>query len=350
MGAPKTQLTDWPENLKEVIDWFLRVGGKDGGRDFKRQLMEAIKRLENFDAPSGGLKEAESVEGLFGHVANGLMEFVGYKGSGGGEITSNGIGSVSYTSSYSTQATWSESSSDPTTCAHIFLGSMPILYFGLTYTYWKCSKTQNGLWAAEKLNVGGHSPLYLFMLHMGFKPSGELLNITGSEVAERLKKNFTYGFHELKNARTEQYSYSIFLANIKQKYGKDTLTSNPTNCALYALQRASTFYLTSQFQKQKGEESDGNLNAIKTSLLKFKKETKNYYDLETEVAAFLHEINVLLSSSSHSGGMSAADSPSTAGPVAGTLITLGLGGGAAGAYLFNLGGAKTLVNGLLRIG
>ncbi|GIX63371.1 suprabasin isoform X1 [Babesia caballi] len=49
------------------------------------------------------------------------------------------------------------------------------------------------------------------------------------------------------------------------------------------------------------------------------------------------------------GGASSAQ-PSSAGPVAATLTTLGLGGGAAAAYIFNLGGAKTLINGLLRIG
>ncbi|GIX62292.1 suprabasin isoform X4 [Babesia caballi] len=41
---------------------------------------------------------------------------------------------------------------------------------------------------------------------------------------------------------------------------------------------------------------------------------------------------------------------SPAAPVAATLTTFGLGGGAAAAYLFNLGGAKTLINGLLKIG
>ncbi|GIX65081.1 variant erythrocyte surface antigen-1 family protein [Babesia caballi] len=350
MGGPMSSLTDWPENLKGVIDWFLRVGGKDkesNGDDKKDKLKDAVKTLDGFDASSISLKSADSIQGLFNYVAGGLQLFIGYDNNGTQELTGDGIAAKSgYTSSYGDQAQWSGDSKNTQTSAHIFLGSMPILYFGLTYTYWKCSKNQSGHWGQYSLNGGGRSPLYLFMVNMGFG-TNELQDITGSEVAERLKRNPIYGFDELKNAKTEQHSYSKFLTAIDEKHGKSTLTSNPTDCALYALHRASRAYLQSKFQS---DESDQNLRGIKEKLLKFKQETKNYDDLETEVDAFLREINVFLSSSSHSGGMSAADQTSPAGPVAGTLATFGLGGGAAAAYVFNIGGAKTIVNGLLRIG
>ncbi|GIX64375.1 variant erythrocyte surface antigen-1 family protein [Babesia caballi] len=341
MGVPKQKLTEWPEDLKDVIDWFLRVGGKDkesNGDDKKDKLKDAVKTLDGFDASSISLKSADSIQGLFNYVAGGLQLFIGYDNNGTHELTGEGIAAKSgYTSSYNDSAQWSGDSTNPTMYAQIFLGTIPFLYFGLTYTYWKCSKNQSGHWGQYSLNGGGRSPLYLFMVNMGFG-TNNLQDITGSEVAERLKRNPIYGFDELKNAKTEQHSYSKFLTAIDEKHGKSTLTSNPTDCALYALHRASIAYLQSTFQS---DESDQNLRGIKEKLLKFKKETKNYDDLETEVDAFLREINVILSSSSHLGGMSAADHFSPAGPVAGTLTTLGL-GSAAAAYILNLGGAKTL--------
>ncbi|GIX62293.1 uncharacterized protein BcabD6B2_17280 [Babesia caballi] len=109
-GNSGKQPTDCPSNLKEAIDWILRVTGKDGQgrRDNTRALAEAVKEL--LEGASGeltlvigknhgnarelttlkdGLERAVTwVEkdgklsynlGPIGRLANGLAEFIGYK-------------------------------------------------------------------------------------------------------------------------------------------------------------------------------------------------------------------------------------------------------------------------------
>ncbi|GIX61094.1 variant erythrocyte surface antigen-1 family protein [Babesia caballi] len=97
-----TPLTDWPNNLKDVIDWFLRVGGKDQeskGNDKKDELQNAVEALKGFSKGVDGIGTI-NVAGLFNKVANGLQSFIGYDPSGGtvktdsidvGKITGGGI-------------------------------------------------------------------------------------------------------------------------------------------------------------------------------------------------------------------------------------------------------------------
>ncbi|GIX65927.1 variant erythrocyte surface antigen-1 family protein [Babesia caballi] len=349
----KSGLIEWPEDLKDVIDWFLRVGEMDqggSGNSNKTKLKDAVEKLVGFGEATKGLGKfkAHSVEGIFNYLTLGLQPFIGYD-SNLRKLTGQGIGrngNSPYTSSYTNKATWTEDSSNPTTCAQIFLGSAPILYFGLTYTYWKCSKNQSGHWGQYSLKGGGQSPLYLFMVNMGFKTT-ELQNINGSSVAESMARNNTYSFEELKHATKSPYSYSGFLEKVKQ-YGEQKLTSSPVDCSLYTLYRVSTAYLTSKFKEHQTNETP--FDTIKQKLDKFSKSCwPSYTDLKGEFDNFLKEIGA--SQTPPSAALrDPSPSPSPAGPVAGTLTTLGLGGGAAAAYIFNLGGAKTLVNGLLRIG
>ncbi|GIX61393.1 variant erythrocyte surface antigen-1 family protein [Babesia caballi] len=128
----KKDLTDCPSNLKEAIDWVLRVTGKDGGTscDATSKLANAVKGLlqsalndvnslignsHNNDTKLQRLKQGlekakdlveKDVEGdsRFEHVgtggpvgmlAEGLRKFIGYKGSiftnTNGQITGAGI-------------------------------------------------------------------------------------------------------------------------------------------------------------------------------------------------------------------------------------------------------------------
>ncbi|GIX62710.1 acyl-carrier-protein S-malonyltransferase, putative [Babesia caballi] len=108
---------------------------------------------------------------------------------------------------------------------------------------------------------------------------------------------------------------------------------------------AAKHYFTLQFAKD--ETSDETLKAIKANLEAFKKSCGLLYgDLKAEISTLLPNVTV-----TDKSAVSESDTASTspAGAVAGTLTTIGL-GGAAAAYVFNLGGAKPFVNGLLRIG
>ncbi|GIX61580.1 extracellular matrix-binding ebh [Babesia caballi] len=345
MGEKKS-LTEWPDNLKDVVDWFLRVGGKDNisTTDKSEALKNAVFQLEGHQAVKSALGNGD-LPGLFRKVAEALQGFIGYDKNGQQPLDGNGIANKGgYISSYD-KATWNGELDQPESqeakkAAHIFLGSMPILYFGLTYLYWNCSSRQSEYWASDNLN-GYNSALSIFISTMGYTPTSMLHNIQGSEVAERLTKNQIYGFDELKEAKTEPYSYSDFLEKVKQ-YGEQKLTSSPVNCSLYTLYRASKAYLASKFKE--GETSEETFDTIKQKLDKFSKSCwPSYTDLKSEFDNFLKEIGASQTPPS-TAVRDPSPSPSPAAPVAGTLTTLGLGGGATAAYLLDLGGAKTLVN------
>ncbi|GIX66387.1 spectrin repeat superfamily Extracellular matrix-binding protein, putative [Babesia caballi] len=65
-AAAGKSLTDCPSNLKEAIDWILRVTGKDGGGGGgnEQKLAEAITKLPGFtdaiDAAAKKLTESGS--------------------------------------------------------------------------------------------------------------------------------------------------------------------------------------------------------------------------------------------------------------------------------------------------
>ncbi|GIX63375.1 uncharacterized protein BcabD6B2_28100 [Babesia caballi] len=335
----KSSLTDWSDNLKDVIDWFLRISflNKSG------KLKDAVEHLEGFiDAtrPLGTF----SVEGLFNKVASGLKEFIGYGGRY--DITGEGIGRKeppSYTSSYGDQAQWNGQLDDPNSeeakkAAILFLCYMPILYLCIIYLYWRCSSSSHGGWGNERIH-GNQSGLNIFMSAMGFKPSSELQNKLGSEIANRLI-NEPNGLDELKNAQSSSL-YSDYLDKVT-RYGQSQIT-HPINCPLYALYKASTAYLKFRFQEEKP--TNQSLEEIREKIRTFHISCNSAPELKSAIGTF---ISICMSVPPKYETPS--DNPSPAGPVAGTLTTISLGGGAAAAYLLNLGGAKTLVNGLLGMG
>ncbi|GIX62387.1 variant erythrocyte surface antigen-1 family protein [Babesia caballi] len=158
--SQKSQLTDWPEDLKDVIDWFLRVGEMDqggSGQSKSEALKNAIDKLPGFKEATQG-PGTFYIDGLFGSVSGALQHFIGYN-SGTRELEGKGIGSVSgYTSSYSDQATWNvgwtAGSPEANKAASIFLGSMPILYYFVTYLYWRCKQGSDyGGWRGVTINL-----------------------------------------------------------------------------------------------------------------------------------------------------------------------------------------------------
>ncbi|GIX61417.1 variant erythrocyte surface antigen-1 family protein [Babesia caballi] len=102
LSTPCRPLLDCPSNLKEAIDWILRVTGKDGGQggDKSAELAKAVVGLPDFQeaitAAAGKLKEsgvsvalqklqdADALKGIIGKLAEGLATFIGYGGKGQG--------------------------------------------------------------------------------------------------------------------------------------------------------------------------------------------------------------------------------------------------------------------------
>ncbi|GIX63767.1 variant erythrocyte surface antigen-1 family protein [Babesia caballi] len=290
-----TPLTDWPENLKDVIDWFLRVGemDKDGdGLGNTTKLKDAVDKLAGFTEATEGLGKFY-IEGLFKKVTEGLQQLIGYD-SGDRELNGEGIGrkqSSPYTSSYSGQAKWeanlnSATSSEAQKAASIFLGSMPMVYYFVTYLYFKCTVGRDG-WSGNKL-TDNQQGLGFFMVSMDFV--SDQLNGTksGSDIA-KLMDDEPNGFDGLNGVDKSQHCFEDFLKKLKEKYGETKITK-AMQCPLHTLYLASTAYLKSKFENGKGYDSDENISTIKNNLESFKGACRSEQYLQDEFAKFLSEI------------------------------------------------------------
>ncbi|GIX62041.1 variant erythrocyte surface antigen-1 family protein [Babesia caballi] len=342
MGADEL-LKKPPDNLKDAIDWivwFSGYGGNGSGMNKYEKLAEALKNNQEFqDAKNqafGNTVPAGVINMLAKGLGPGLLGYVSdttFDHNKGIVKRDNG-----YTSAYNT-AQWENGREND--YAKVFLGAAVMAFYGVTYLYWKCT-LQHDSWATDWLNVSGQGLGY-FMLQMGYQPSTELQNINGSKVAESLIRD-PDGFSELKSAKHHHYTYSGFL----NKFEEQNASNNALNSPLTACYKFAKHYFKSQFKDT--EPSDDTLLKIKKAFESFQSSCSNhYYDLKSEIDGFLKEA-MPDPASSQSADTSDTAYPSPAGTVACTLTTLGLGSGATAAYIFNIGGAKTLVNGLLRIG
>ncbi|GIX61336.1 uncharacterized protein BcabD6B2_07710 [Babesia caballi] len=274
--------------------------------------------------------------GVINALANNLgREFLGYASQGGG-FDFSGFGIIKkgneYTSKYK-DATWNGSESD-TDMARIFLGATAITFWGLSFLDWKCSVNHG--WSGEKLTGDSYSGLGTFMATMGYQSNYLDSNKNGTAVASLLEENGK-GFDDLAKADTYA-TYENFVKELERKYDSQ---NNALNSPLTACYKFAKEYFKYKF-KNAGD-VEGNLTAIKDALKKLKISCENSAsDLKDAIETF---IQTCLTKPKKSND----PSTSHAGPIAGTLTTLGLGGGAAAAYMFNFGGAKTRINGLLRI-
>ncbi|GIX61356.1 uncharacterized protein BcabD6B2_07910 [Babesia caballi] len=96
-----TSLFGRPSNLKEAIDWILRVTGKDGGggqngtQTLTKEVNKLLKKVKGVDSGLGldidKVKDALANGELLTKLAEGLQQFIGYDG-GTIKYATNGIG------------------------------------------------------------------------------------------------------------------------------------------------------------------------------------------------------------------------------------------------------------------
>ncbi|GIX66045.1 variant erythrocyte surface antigen-1 family protein [Babesia caballi] len=237
---------DCPANLKEAIDWILRVTGKDGRGvdDGTQQLATAVTQLPDFNsaikAAEAKLKKSEggdvsqalkqfnepgSLGNIIIYLAYGLKNFIGYADSSGTIQENKGIGqrpkdqsrrqdandgkpyesrevfmnakqekqaNVGYYLSYNpSQASWGRSwdanSPQAVKCAMIFIGTIPLIFCKLSYLYWRCDSNGGG-WNGQSL-TSGHLGNFIYALDYHFF---NLNKMKGSQiVSSALNKNFT---------------------------------------------------------------------------------------------------------------------------------------------------------------
>ncbi|GIX64263.1 variant erythrocyte surface antigen-1 family protein [Babesia caballi] len=381
MGKPKYSLTDWPDNLKDVIDWLAAVGGGFGTTRLSTgkysELADEFEKLPDFtDSTTKAFGKSYHPSGFISKLADGLgYGFLGYQGQGGSTFSGRGIieKNGGYSSAYA-GLSWPQGT-DRETCALIFLGCAVTVYYCMSYVYWRCSTTNgNGGWAMHSIN-GTSYAFGKFMVAMGFDTTRLNGKIQGSKVAESLTRE-PDGFSELEKPG-RQNSYSDFLQQLESR-----IAGNPLNHPLASCYKLATAY----FKQANASDITSRIETIKQELITRSRNSESSYSYSTPnpyeplkelITQLLSEVqkfnpqqpqqetpaaeavgaaaNAAAASGATPGSVAAsgmADSGNgiDGGSIAGTLSTLGLGGGAVAAYLFNLGGAKTFVNGLLKIG
>ncbi|GIX64975.1 variant erythrocyte surface antigen-1 family protein [Babesia caballi] len=307
MAAPEKKLTDPPENLKEAVDWVIKVEEVDGVKglagtlqamlngdpgDVREEVINkfgemsksVIQKLhtntsENrslifgsfFDKLSKGSdpfdfripahisrEKAKSVgawassvkdndlKTLIEGLASGLKTFIGW-GQNGKPDGNSGIGSSNYVSSYkSVTDKWNSlTSSQRKNCALTLLGIMPVLYFGLSYLYWLCTDEGNNdpRWSKHTINGDGNNQDAL-------KNFLEKVGFSETSTFDQTKKGSDIvkhlaGFNDLTTAKAASNSYATFLSELQ----KQVLDSMPPNASrpLTSLYHISYNYITYPF-------------------------------------------------------------------------------------------------------
>ncbi|GIX65191.1 variant erythrocyte surface antigen-1 family protein [Babesia caballi] len=222
------QLTDCPSNLKEAIDWILRVTEKDkqGGTSNAGKLATAVHELLRTAGVSN--PPIRITQPLIENLAEGLAKFIGYGENGqAGQIGTGGIAvsgqpvnpsatGTGYKLTYDPNMAYWEKNfiGDPPdaakriTCAKIFMGCVPMIFSALNYLYWRCDQPVNqGGWMGSGLKSAG--PLKNFMVGMGYKPSELNERMKGSEIFESIEqeklKDFFDAMTKAKSASVERF-------------------------------------------------------------------------------------------------------------------------------------------------
>ncbi|GIX63903.1 variant erythrocyte surface antigen-1 family protein [Babesia caballi] len=290
----KKSLTTPPTNLKEAIDWVLKIKNDNNAIDKLAEALEellkhdgsevALKVLEKYRLvsksvieklkpqkserhfavphvilnklsegldpfPSGSqanirpedvVKVKEWVSSinentltqLITDFAEGLNKFV-TPGSGILQNPSN--------SAYKSASSWiSLTPSAKTDCAAILLGVMPVVYIGLTYLYWQCEGT--GGWAQEKFDSSGsgQGSLKQYIEALGYTENRNDNN--GQNIVSLMNSMFS---GELKTAYgSSQTHYFRFLKALQEKALGALPAQTKTDCPLTSLYLISYYYIT----------------------------------------------------------------------------------------------------------
>ncbi|GIX63900.1 variant erythrocyte surface antigen-1 family protein [Babesia caballi] len=255
LSAPIGPSPDRPSNLKEAIDWILRVTGKDGKGGGDKGGTEGLQKAVNDLISTAGLRnihpKIEIKKDLIESMADGLAKFIGYESSGNnigtGGIAVSGIVQNSSSSSnsgykltYDSSATWSSSfrnNGDSTRAAKIFLGCIPMIFNALSYLYWRCDK---GGWSNLNLSGNGSqssgdvnkADLKIFMTSVGF--GSKILNGSklGSQIftsAQNNFKDFTDCMSTVKGAAQSRHDKdSKVMTELGLTHSGVSASSNPT--------------------------------------------------------------------------------------------------------------------------
>ncbi|GIX61424.1 uncharacterized protein BcabD6B2_08590 [Babesia caballi] len=367
----KKSFKDPPENLRQAVDYATAVGGGFGTAILEynnyTKVAVALKTLKGFNEIARETLKISEYDSIIKDLAQGLgSNFLGYAAQGGTEFSDSGIigASKGYKSAYE-KAEWPSTDPEQKQCAKIFLGASFAVYYCVSYLYWRCLNSPRGGWGDSTLaGANGLGP-YNFLQSMGYTP-GQFNNVkSGKEIANRLGDGHNGIDDFVKAPNSVSSDYSGFLQKLVNYDSGEALKHPLASCFLFAREY---FGLQSKLPTNANQITPI-IDEIKEKLITHSKTPgtsyKNtdmhntYNDLNEKIADLFNKVSKFNPQQPHQETPAAeaagttdqpANKSSHAAPVAGTLTTLGLGGGAAAAYVLNIGGTKTLVNGLLKIG
>ncbi|GIX64908.1 variant erythrocyte surface antigen-1 family protein [Babesia caballi] len=254
MSEPKKSLTTPPENLKEAIDWVLRVSGRDGTlTDKTTELTNAISVRSTATAYSNNfMSEVNDMSSFISRVAAVLQSFIGYEYSGRKEdnynfrINGNGIIKLGiiiakrqsqstnnnvYTSAYRSTS-WDfavgNSNDAKIKAVQCFYIAIEKIFEGLTKLYLKC---KNG-WKNE--NLGGTN-LNHFMQKNGFEKAHLNPQMNGNKIISQTFQGLSE-FTKAYSAAGDNPSLDAFRSQLEQN-----AMSSPSNYPLTALYILATY-------------------------------------------------------------------------------------------------------------
>ncbi|GIX63405.1 variant erythrocyte surface antigen-1 family protein [Babesia caballi] len=240
-GTSGKQLTDCPSNLKEAIDWILRVTGKDGqrGGDSTKGLADAFEKLlQGVKASDSTLQEKfqEIKQALKIDGNNGIVNALG-------EGLKKFRDDIHQTKGHQNNV-YKELNSHPNLAtevpkaAKIFFGCVPLCFYGLSYLYWRCSDKGGGWHDQRFSSTGIHTDLKDFMVGMGFKSS----ELNGSMAGSKIVGTPFTKLQQFKTISANKTSYPALLKSI-QMSPSPTLNQHPLS-SLHLL--ASTYFTHKQ--------------------------------------------------------------------------------------------------------
>ncbi|GFE55586.1 variant erythrocyte surface antigen alpha subunit, putative [Babesia ovis] len=267
IGDGSKPLTDSPTNLKEAIDWILRITNQDGlengsstssstgtngggggagpEKDKKVcicQLAEAVRDLfRNVDQQlepwekklvDDIVSQIRDVGGthhlkeLIYRLGYGLSKFVRGNGSTSGDGKPNGIinqnGYESHYKKDSSLKSISNKAADLMTCAKILMGAIPLVFSGLSYLYWWSVRGS----VKGDTTTGDNYLLCQFMKRCGFDTS-MLQGHNGNKLHELIRDCNILGNRQTPGQGTSTNdtsgkSFAQYLDQLRQKTTSDT--------------------------------------------------------------------------------------------------------------------------------
>ncbi|GIX62778.1 variant erythrocyte surface antigen-1 family protein [Babesia caballi] len=328
VSAGPKELTQPPKNVKEAIDWLASIEGYGvsswSSWEKSEELEKALEKLNGFDTTAfrnhefGGVTLSEIIRIFARGLGSG---FLGYDGMNRGEFTVNGLmrKDGEYKSAYHDR-NWEQ---DEHIYAKTFLFLVCLVFYIITFLYWMCK--DNGRWANGTFTVS-NAPGKFFEA-MGYDQSQLDQQKNGDTIADRLTDTFN-GFSELQAAYGSggSSSYSTFIEKLEEDGPMKALSFPLTNCKRFCYE-----YLKS---KQNGTEITKAIDSIKEELKSISTKndtssTNNFSALQQKITNLLEKIKTFNpTTGSSEPGSDGLQKAGSSGP----------------------GGAKTLVNGLLRIG